>query len=263
MNISISVVTVVYNGKSHIADTVRSVIGQDYDNFQYVVLDGNSNDGTFELLQSNFIQDIDILISEPDNGIYDAMNKAVELCSGDFVVFMNSGDRFYNPSTLSLLSNNIIGHDGVYGQTILEYVDNKGRLYNFKRKLHSLEKIHRGPAFCHQALLLRKNLIQRFGFNLNNLKYADYELVYRSIYSGARLKFVDTFVNYFLLGGLSSKPDIRASYICWMSLKDIMPLGGHIYYATRVFLVLPVKYIFNLLLPRTLINQLKYNSGSL
>lgn len=88
----ISIITVVYNGASELARTIESVLRLDYDNIEYIVVDGNSNDGTCEVLR-HYETAIDYWCSEPDSGIYDAMNKGIELATGDFVYHLNIGDR--------------------------------------------------------------------------------------------------------------------------------------------------------------------------
>ena len=88
----VSIITVVYNGASELARTIESVLGLDYDNIEYIIIDGGSNDGTCELIR-RYEQVVDYWCSESDGGIYDAMNKGIELATGDFVYHLNIGDR--------------------------------------------------------------------------------------------------------------------------------------------------------------------------
>ncbi|MEM6725896.1 MAG: glycosyltransferase family 2 protein, partial [Bacteroidota bacterium] len=99
MKHSISVITVVYNGKDLLEGTIKSVINQTYPHIEYVMVDGNSKDGTQEIIQQ-YADRIDQWISEPDKGLYDAMNKGLRMATGDFVLFMNAGDEFRNPDVL-------------------------------------------------------------------------------------------------------------------------------------------------------------------
>ena len=98
----VSVITVVRNDKEHIEATINSLFAQDYPNIEYIVIDGASTDGTYEIL-NRYRDRIDILISEPDNGIYDAMNKGVMLAKGDYVGFLNSGDEYANSKVISTI----------------------------------------------------------------------------------------------------------------------------------------------------------------
>jgi len=91
----ISVVTVVYNGEKHLEQTIKSVLDQGYDNIEYIIIDGGSTDGTLEIIKK-YEDAIDYWVSESDGGIYDAMNKAISLATGEWINFMNSGDDFFS-----------------------------------------------------------------------------------------------------------------------------------------------------------------------
>jgi glycosyltransferase involved in cell wall biosynthesis len=96
----ITIATVVYNGRAFIRDTLESVSRQTYPNLEYIVIDGSSSDGSLDIIEG-YSRSIDRLISEPDGGIYDAMNKALSLSTGDWILFMNAGDTFCSPETVS------------------------------------------------------------------------------------------------------------------------------------------------------------------
>lgn len=96
----ITVATVVFNGRRDIARTIESVLGQDHDHVEYIIVDGSSSDGTQDVVRG-FGAAIDRFVSEPDHGVYDAMNKAVELARGEFILFMNCGDVFAGPTAVS------------------------------------------------------------------------------------------------------------------------------------------------------------------
>lgn len=97
--IIVSVITVVYNDKQHIEKTINNVLSQDYPFIEYIIIDGNSNDGTKEII-TQYSSKI-IFISEPDSGIYNAMNKGIKLATGSYLIFMNSGDTFTNNTIIS------------------------------------------------------------------------------------------------------------------------------------------------------------------
>lgn len=99
----ISVITISYNAASCIESTINSVIAQKYDDFEYIIVDGVSNDGTLDIIQK-YDKSISHWISEPDSGIYNAMNKAVRMASGEYCIFMNAGDIFANPLVLKQVS---------------------------------------------------------------------------------------------------------------------------------------------------------------
>ena len=97
----ISIITVVFNGQDHIGRTIESVIGQSYKDLEYIIVDGKSTDSTLEVIGG--YEGIDQLISEPDSGLYDAMNKGLKMATGSYVWFLNSGDQVYESDTVELL----------------------------------------------------------------------------------------------------------------------------------------------------------------
>ena len=111
----ISIITVVFNSVNYIEETINSVINQTYSNIEYIIIDGSSTDGTKELI-NKYKTKIDYYISEKDHGIYDAMNKALNHVTGSWIVFMNSGDKFYNNKVLSDINLNST-YDMYFGAT--------------------------------------------------------------------------------------------------------------------------------------------------
>ena len=105
MQDKISIITVVYNDVEHIEETIKSVISQDYQNIEYLVIDGNSTDGTLEICKK-YSESISRIVSESDTGIYNAMNKGVKLASGEWLFFLNSGDVFYDEKVISNIFKN-------------------------------------------------------------------------------------------------------------------------------------------------------------
>ena len=126
-----SIITVSYNAAGAIGRTARSVIGQKFRDFEYLVVDGASSDGTPQeaLEATKGSNDIDVnIVSEPDNGLYDAMNKGIDRATGDYLIFLNAGDTFHSSDTLSILNKAIEDNDFpgiVYGQT--DIVDSPGQ----------------------------------------------------------------------------------------------------------------------------------------
>ena len=129
----ISIVTVVYNDARNIETTIASVLNQNYPYFEYIIIDGNSNDGTVDII-NKYSGKPAYIISEPDNGIYDAMNKGIEKASGEWIHFLNSGDAYCNTDVLSDIfnhkhsgliygSNGLINEDAdlIYGDIVLKY----------------------------------------------------------------------------------------------------------------------------------------------
>ena len=116
----VSIVTVVFNGVSIIEDTIKSVINQTYDNLEYIIIDGGSTDGTIDIIKK-YEDKISLWISEPDKGIYDAMNKSLDRLCGLWVNFMNAGDYFYSENAIQEIfgqNNDYSSYAVVYGDRI-------------------------------------------------------------------------------------------------------------------------------------------------
>src|SRR5690606_12018670 len=117
-NPKISIITVVYNNVRDIEYTIRSVISQTYPNIEYIVIDGASTDGTLDVI-NNYRDRINVVISEKDRGIYDAMNKGLATASGDYVLFLNSGDELFDDNSIQNVVEEGKGADIIYGETKL------------------------------------------------------------------------------------------------------------------------------------------------
>lgn len=166
----ITVVTVCYNSEDQIEKTISSVIGQNYYNKEYVVIDGASTDATLKKIEP-FRSAINTFISEPDNGIYHAMNKAVMKAKGEWVIFMNAGDVFVDYTILDQVSNSLQKEiDVLYGDILVL----KGGKYEVKEAPTEISHFHRMP-FCHQAVFTRTSLLKSFSFDEKYKLSADFK----------------------------------------------------------------------------------------
>lgn len=187
----ISIITVVRNGATTIEKTILSVINQDYNDFEYLIIDGVSTDGTLNRI-NNYSDSIKTVISEPDKGIYDAMNKGIALAKGDWIYFLGSDDILYENSTLSqVFSNDLSGVDVIYGNVKFLH---SHQIYDGE---YSFEKLCvRTP--CHQAVFYRKKLYERFGtFDINFTTASDYVLHIKTFSGGAKWKYIDQVIAVF------------------------------------------------------------------
>jgi len=173
----ITVITVVLNDHKNISQTIESVINQSFNNFEYIIIDGGSTDGTLNII-NKYNENIDLLISEPDNGIYDAMNKGINLSYGKYIYFLNSGDRIIRSTCfydlLSLLRRD---PDILYGNINLNDSNNAGKIQNHKSftRFNLLKK-----TICHQAIFFKKEVFDEIGkFNLEYTIKSDYEWLLR------------------------------------------------------------------------------------
>lgn len=189
----ISVVTVCWNALEQLRKTVDNVSTLKYDNLEYVVIDGASTDGSVDYLNSKR-EIIDILVSEPDKGIYDAMNKGARLATGDFVIFMNAGDTFASTHVLDRLSPYFNGADVVYGSVVRNGV------------VKPAEEPHNGHRmyFCHQSALTRRDCLLEYPFDTNHRMSADFKQFKQLYLAGKNFVRTDIPVANFDLTGVSN-----------------------------------------------------------
>lgn len=162
-----SIITVTYNAVETLQPTLESVFEQTYPHIEYLLIDGASKDGTLDLA-APYRDRIAHLLSEPDHGLYDAMNKGLTLATGDYVCFLNAGDRFHESTTLAQVAEGVkrlsCEPDVIYGQTIL--VDSNGKFLRNRRycapETLSWKSFRRGMLVCHQAFWAKRELCEPY-----------------------------------------------------------------------------------------------------
>ena len=223
----VSIVTPTYNSAKTIVDTILSVNKQDYTNIEHIIIDGGSKDNTLELIR-NTPNRVKKIISEPDKGIYDAMNKGVALATGDIVGILNSDD-FYN-------SNDVIAkvvktfqegeYEGVYGD--LEYVDarNTNRVVRYwESQAYKEGLFKKGWHPAHPTFFVKKEVYDKYGnFNLKYKIGADYEIMLRFIEKNRiKVAYIPETLVKMRVGGASNqsiKNIIKANIECYNAWKD-------------------------------------------
>ena len=190
----ISIVTVCFNCVGTIEQTIKSVISQDYPELEYIIIDGASQDGTLNIVYKyqNYITKI---LSEPDKGIFDAMNKSLNYVTGKYILFMNAGDTFANKHIVSDFFKDYNGDDDLlYGD---DYVLNN--LGYMKRHAHAIyehpftirDLVFKSQGFSHQSLFTKTEQLQRVKFCLKFPLGADYHTTYKVFMTGNhKLKYV-------------------------------------------------------------------------
>jgi glycosyltransferase involved in cell wall biosynthesis len=172
----ITIVTVVFNDAEHIESTILSVLSQSYRNIEYIVVDGNSCDGTKDIIEK-FKDGISLYISEVDKGVYDAMNKGALYASGEWIMYLNSGDRLSTAETIKKIfegnSLYLANIDVLYSDVIALHGDK-----SFYVKSNCLNKFWRGLPFSHQSNFVRVFLAKKYPFNLCYKICADYDFLY-------------------------------------------------------------------------------------
>lgn len=211
----LSVITVVYNGEKTIERTIESVIEQKDVEIDYIIVDGNSTDHTMDVVKK-YSKYISHMVSEPDKGIYDAMNKGIELVSGDIIAFLNSDD-WYEKDTLRFVVN--VFENG----RKMDILCADARIVNeYGSQIRKAElngrNIFRQLPTSHQAIFASKEWFQKIGrFNIKYMVSADFEWVTRSIRAGARIGLLHVPVVNFSSGGFSTK---RAE-LCYKEIREI------------------------------------------
>ncbi len=210
---TVSIVTVVYNDVEHIAKTMLSVYKQTYTNYEYIIIDGASSDGTQQEIQKN-IKRGTIYISEPDKGVYDAMNKATHLATGHWIYFLNSRDTFFSIYTLEKLFSS--AYESNIG-CIVGNIRNIKTVNNVKLFLdESPQCLKHSPTFvlpaCHQAIFTRTWLQKKYSFDTKYKICADFNF-FKTAFEKENISFqyINCIIAHYDLSGLSTKNFILAS----------------------------------------------------
>ncbi|MDH4460401.1 MAG: glycosyltransferase family 2 protein [Flectobacillus sp.] len=199
-----SIITVVYNNIEGLKETYKSIMSQSFVDYEWIVIDGGSNDGTQAFLSSLTINNL-IYISEKDKGIYDAMNKGITLVSGNFSIFLNGGDTFYSDTVLEVVHEAIIcegnSESVLYGG--FAYFFNSGRIKEVEARdveyiLHSLPSSHQ--SFFYPLKFLKENQ-----YDLNYKVSSDYFLTVQAYIQSYSFIKLDLTISKFMLGGFSGK----------------------------------------------------------
>lgn len=254
----ISFITICYNAEKDIAKTLESVLDQTYSDFEYIIIDGNSKDKTLEIVnkyKNKFIEKgIPLTIkSEPDKGVYDAMNKGIDIAQGEWINFINAGDCFYSENCIDLFFQKEIASDidYCYGDTI--------EVYHFGEILLSQNKQLKKNIimpFCHQSVFVRTNLLKQYKFNSKYKILGDHDLFYRLKKDGRKSEFRPVVISkYDATQGLSANNPLALHLerlqIYHINNKWYYPFAI-IYVYMRQGLIQPLKNI----LPRNIVNYI-------
>jgi len=180
----LSIITVCFNSVATIEDTIKSILTQDYKDFEYILVDGGSTDGTLEIL-AKYRNRIARCISEPDKGIYDAMNKGIRLSTGDIAATLNSDDVYADETIVGQMAEFIKNNDldAAYGDLVYVDHDNTSRVTRYwKVGEYKAGAFSRGWVIPHPTFFCRKQVFEKHGyFNENFQIAADFELMLRFI----------------------------------------------------------------------------------
>lgn len=187
----ITVVTVCLNAQETIEATMLSVLGQTFQDIEYLIIDGKSSDETLDIVNKYIYDKRMRVVSEKDSGLYSAMNKAIGLCTGDYIIFMNSGDVFYDDKVIEdMLPHLQVGQDLVYGNVIRKTL--KGDVletYHGRYKLMAL--LLMGRMMSHQTLFTKTEVMRRYMFDESYKICADYDFIVRAKKDKRSMAYID------------------------------------------------------------------------
>jgi glycosyltransferase involved in cell wall biosynthesis len=232
----ISIVTVVFNGKDLLEKTIQSVINQSLKNLEYIIIDGQSTDGTVEIIKK-YQAHISYWVSESDKGIYDAMNKALSIAKGNYIWFLNAGDLIESPDTLNKIFSSFPDADVIYGETNLinskdEILGTRSGLTTRKLPEHMTWKdMKYGMVVSHQSILVKRSIAPEY--NLQYLCSSDIDWVITCLKRSKKNLNMNTVLSRYLIGGFSiknQKQALRERFSIYIKHYGILgTLESHIY----------------------------------
>lgn len=204
MQPKLSVITIVYNNVKDIERTMLSVLNQSYPHLEYIVIDGASKDGTQKVIEK-YRDKITRYISEPDHGIYDAMNKGLAQATGDYVLFMNSGDEIYSPDTVTDVFDNQNSADIYYGETEMynEKWESQGQRRHCAPENFNWRSFKYGMSVGHQAIYIKRSITEPYDLQY---KYSsDIDWIIKAAKKASSIVNTHMYVAKYLVGGMSKK----------------------------------------------------------
>ena len=194
----VSIVTVVYNGEKFLEETIQSVISQTYENVEYIIIDGGSTDGTLDIIKRNEDK-IDYWISEKDKGIYDAMNKGIDVASGEIMGLINADD-WYEKDTIDMVIKKYSGDknfDIFHGN--LNYINKSEKIYkpNFSHRKMLLQ----GMSLYHPTCFVKRSIYEEEKFDVNYQLAADYKLIFSMMLKEKKFCYIDKVLANMRAGG--------------------------------------------------------------
>lgn len=241
----VSIITITYNADKVLKKTIDSVFNQKNKNFEYIIIDGNSKDDTLNIIQQYENIRYDSLqaakertesdnskihwISEPDSGLYDAMNKGIKLAKGEFLWFINAGDKIYDEHTIENIISifaNQPQSDVIYGQSLIIDEDDKplGKRHKIAPEKLTKRSLLNGLVVCHQSILVKKEIAPLY--DLTYRITSDYDWVCKVLTNSRRNCYIPEYLSRFMVAGVSSQQRKKALMERFHIMKSHFGLGA-------------------------------------
>lgn len=247
----ISVVTVCYNAVSEIEETMLSVLNQTYPGVEYIVIDGGSTDGTVDIIKK-YADRLAFWISEPDKGIFDAMNKGALHATGEYINYMNAGDRFFDQNVITDVIETLptpVQPDVVYGDWLEKYPD--GYVISHAK----IENLKFTMALCHQAIFVKTSIMRSRPFDLTFKFAADFNLLYQLFIENFNFHNSKKYVAIYDHSGQSSSQNNKSALY-----REFLSVLG-LPFSYRKFLIFKIsnqiKHILYPFIPAKLLDYIK------
>ena len=237
------IITVVFNSEFALEKTIKSITEQKYKDIEYIVIDGGSDDGTMDIIKK-YERFISIWSSEPDKGIYDAMNKGLKKATGDYIWFLNAGDEIYSNDTLNYINNFEDDADAFYGE--VEYIDEEGknlgtRILKKPPENLSWKDIEKGMVVSHQSLIVKRD--KAVFYNLDYKYCSDVDWMIRTLKNCRTIVNTKKILSKFLIGGYSKTNILKSNKERFKILRNhfslLKVLKSHVYLSVKF-----LKYYF-------------------
>lgn len=203
-----SIITINYNNKTGLQKTIDSVLCQTWSEYEWIIIDGGSSDGSKELIES--IKDrLSYWCSEPDKGVYNAMNKGIVKAKGKYLCFMNSGDCFYESTTLAKVSSLVLNGDVVYGDAV-RLTDEGETAWLFPHKVDYL--FFCKDNICHQAMFIKGEILRVEGYDESFKICGDWARWLKLAFEGGVFQYVPIIICKYNMDGMSSKNYLISEY---------------------------------------------------